>query len=626
MKSKRFLRCILFAALMIGLVPAAMMAAEGDATGSIKIDGTEVTAPTTIAEDATITVTGNAVLNGTGGDAITINANVTMNFDQGATLTVTGYDNAFVIENGTLSGGGWHIIDGDGLDLFRLKNSSELNITSDVDLDGYGSDITTSRAIVLPGSSSGQAVTLGEGCTLAANNFYRAIETGGASSYTISGANSGLEENADPDTVSTFDFSDNDCGMFISYFDTNVNFANCKLEVSDCLTSGIFMRQDNASLNGLYIDNVYINCVNDPGLDQNDIAIRFHTVDFSITDSVINIENAWNTGLWICDGWEKDNTKEIKDTTINVKHVEPKEDLVSSLFGSVNKRKAITLVPFGEFVIDGCTINIDGASATSSSDNEMEGGINVASDIAIARNSSFDVSKWTATPRVYSGKVTLKNTDVTTSGVTGADIGAQVGQWVEIGENVVIDNGKSDDHYTAIRDTAERGFPVNFIGQVQYIQYVTTGMSDYDKSPDRLIVTGGSYWSTDADKVTFADKYDIEKAYSIPVNQYGDDLTLFSITDTAYNEYATADGLEFQSNAGDLYDYLADETTGDGYHYVWAPLATVTFEGTDISYNVPQGAPLGLVASELPEGSWSVNGESFTLDSKVIGNMTATAQ
>lgn len=620
MYRKRFLRCILFAALMIGLVPAAMMAAEGD----IVMNGT-VTGGTVEVnyETNTITVTGEAVMNGSG-DAFTINDNVTMNFAEGASLTLNGYTNGFVVENATVSSANMDIVAQSQMDVFRLKNSGKLDLTGDNTIYGSGKTGTTNRAIVLPGSTSGQAVTLAADSTLAANNFYRAVETGGASGYTISGINR---------DTSVFDFSDNECGMFISYFDNTVSFTNCKLEVSDCDTSGIFMRQDNASLNGLTINNVYINCVNDPdkfgSTGQKDIAIRFHTVDFSITDSVINIENAWNTGLWICDGWEKDNTKEIKDTTINVKHVENKTDLVESLFGGVNRRKAITLVPFGEWTIDGCTINIDGSSDyyanKSGADNTMEGGINVASDIALVRNSSFDFSTWTATPRVYGGKVTLKNTDVTTSGVVGSDIGAQVGQWVEIGENVVIDNGKNEGHYTAVYNDIETGYPVNFFGQLRYVPYVTTGMSEYDQSSDRLIVTGGSYWSTRVDQVEYNGQ-PIDVEFSIPVNQYGDDLTLFSITETAYNEYATADGLEFQSNAGDLYDYLADETTGDGYHYVWAPLATVTFEGTDIFYNVPQGAPLGLVASELPEGSWSVNGESFTVDSKVIGNMTATAQ
>ena len=321
MNSKRFLRCILFAALMIGLVPAAMMAAEGEP--SIQVNG-EVTEATNITIDNegtnTITITGDVTLTGSG-DAFTINADTELVFAEGASLTFTGYDNAFVIENGTLSGGGWHIIDGDGLDLFRLKTGSTLDITSDVDFDGNGVGNTASRAIVLPGGGAqDQAVIVANGATLHANDFYRGIETGAAQNYSVKGESK---------TGSTYDLSGNDCGIFINYGDRNAHYNNCTIDVKNCKTSGIFMHQHNASLNGLYIDDVVINCINDPEVyteeygvtGQQDIAIRFHTVAFSITDSEINIENAWNTGLWIFDGWERGNTKEIKDTTITVKNV-----------------------------------------------------------------------------------------------------------------------------------------------------------------------------------------------------------------------------------------------------------------------------------------------------------------
>lgn len=591
-------------------------------------EGGEIETSYTIEEPATIEIVGDVTMTGTG-DAFTINANTELVFEEGASLTLTGYDNAFVVENATLSGGGWVINDGDGMDLFRMKTSGQLNITSDVVLNGNGATDTTSRAIVLPGSGAqNQAIHLAANTTLEANDFYRGVETGGASNYTISG------ENRD---TSVFDFSENDCGMFISYFDNNAHFTKCKLEVSNCTTSGIFMRQDNAALDGLYIDEVYINCVNDIDLDQADIAIRFHSNNFEITDSVINIENAWNTGLWICDGWNV-GEKEISNTEITVKHVEDRidngDDPLASLYSSVSRRKAITLVPFGDWTITGCEIVIDGessASANLASDlNQMEGGINIASDIHPTKNGSNNPMDWGAIPGMNGGHIYLKNSSVTTSGVIGADIGTQIGQWLEIGENVVFDNGFADDHYTFLCDTIENGYVIEIdigIITIPYaLPYNTSGMAEEDKADKRISITGGSVWTPEYNSVDtdFSDNYDPNCA--IPVNASNEELTMFAVSEEAFATYADADGnLTFTTVIGTEQKYGVSNASSDGYRYIWAPAVTVTIADTGEVVSVPQGAPYGLTQT-LGAGTWYCNDSEFTSSSVVMEDITIATE
>lgn len=571
----------------------------------------------TITEPSTIVVQGNAVLTKADGDAdnaFTINANTTLEFDSGASLTLSGYTNGFAVSNATLSGGGWVINDGDGMDLFKLNTGGKLNITGNVDLNGKDkTEATASRAIFLPWGTSGQAVTLGENVTLAATNFYRGLETGGASNYTISGAWMNSSE---------FDFSNNNCGMALSYFDSNARFENCTLEVSNCDASGIFMRQDNAALDGLYIDNVKINCVNDIDLDQTDIAIRFHSNNFEITDSIINIENAWNTGLWICDGWNANEQNEITGTTINVKHVENNDDM----FGSVNRRKAMTFVPFRDWLISDCEINIDGASSASTGkDNEMEGGINIASDVKFSYDSILNPSTWKATPGMHGGKVIFEDTTITTSGVIGADVGAQVGQWITIGKNVVIENGKSNDHYTVVCDDIANKYPVRIFNQLYWVNYVTTGMSIEDQNPNRLIVTGGSYWSTRDE--TVYDDHRIPFGCSVPVNANGEDLDIFEVSSEAFATYAADGTIELQNNNGTKYFYEVNDASLGGVRYIWAPAVQVTFEGVEGTYSVPRGTAFGLVNDTLPEGNWvDEEGQPFSLDTIVTKDIAVAAQ
>lgn len=559
MNKKRILRCILFAALMIGLVPAAMMAAEGDP--SIQVNG-EVVTDTNITinsgDDNTITITGDVTLTGSG-DAFTIGADTNLVFEEGASLTLSGYTNGFVVENATVSSANMDIVAQSQMDVFRLKNSGKLDLTGDNSIYGSGKTGTTNRAIVLPGSTSGQAVTLAADSTLAANNFYRAIETGGASGYTISGSNR---------DTSVFDFSDNECGMFISYFDTNVNFKDCKLEVSDCLTSGIFMRQDNAALDGLYIDNVFINCVNETVDEQADLAIRFHSNNFEITDSVINIDHAWNTGLWICDGWNANEQNEITDTVITVKNVEPSPN--TELYGAAVRKKAITFVPFRDWLISGCDITMEGTD-----EELLQGGLNIASDMRIVRNGL----SFTAKPGMYGGTIKLEDTHISTSNIQVSDIGVQLGQFLEIGSDVVIDNdyqapaGWNDktEHYTVLCDTVKDGFAAQILGQNISITYDVSDMNELTKADQRVTVSGGSYYMTDNDNLRVYGRL-IDQINRTPINEDGVSLVMVTLTQDEYDEYVTADGNLLLTTAdGQEYSYTASNPSADGNRYIWVP-------------------------------------------------------
>lgn len=603
---KRLFATLMLAAGMLFAAPAAALA------DGITMNGAPTTGSITVDEDTnTITVSGNATMSGTG-NAFEISSDATLVFQDEATLTLTGYDNAFVVNNATLSGGGWNITDDSGMDLFRLKTSGKLNVTSSVDLNGAGTTVAESRAIVLE-SGSGQEVALADEQTLTANGFYRGMETGGASGYTISGQSR---------EASIFDFSDNDCGMALSYFDSSATYENCKLEVSDCLTSGIFMRQDNAALAGLTIDNVWINCVNDVtkfGSDgQTDIAIRFHSNDFTIKDTKINIQNAWNTGLWICDGWNANQQNEILNTEISVKTVRTHNTI--ELYGNADRRKAITFVPYRPWVIDGCTITMQG-----SEDELMQGGMNIASDIQVS------LSSFKARANMFGGTIKLQNTSVNTAFIEGADIGTQVGQFLEIGPNVVISNDhngatwEGHKHYTALCDNVGNGFRVQVLGQYVSIPYDTSNLTPEQGAHGRIKVYGGSMWSlqeTDHD-------YHGEVLYeeSIPVNCAGESLTMFEVDADAFADYANEDGsISLLDNSGNRYDYGVSTPSPDSYRYIWAPKVTVTFGDTGESIDVPRGTCVGLV-SEMKDGSWvSPDGTAFTADTLVTQDIVVSAQ
>ena len=624
-------------AMVLSLTPVTALAAEDEAipetVPAVDVTATEEAAETTgitvsngitVTDEgnytvpagtanATITISGAVTMTGTG-DAFTINADTTLVFGDGASLTLSGYTNGFVVSNATLSGGGWVINDGDGMDLFKLNTGGKLNITGNVDLNGKDkTEATASRAIFLPWGTSGQAVTLGENVTLAANNFYRGMETGGASNYTISGAWMNSSE---------FDFSNNNCGMALSYFDSNARFEDCTLEVSNCTASGIFMRQDNAALDGLYITRVNINCVNPSSLEQEDIAIRFHSNNFTITDSIINIENARNTGLWIFDGWNANERNEITGTTITVKNV---LEGSGSLYGAAVRKKAITFVPYRDWLIKDCVITMEGES-----NNQLDAGINIGNDMQIQRSGLT----FTAKPNMYGGTIKLQDTTIETANISTADIGVQVGQFLEIGQNVVINNDYDAENgwsnsarYAVICDTVDAKFSAQILGITVNIDYNTSGMSEETKADKRVKTVGGSYYSDPSESITVFGKNVYDS--SLPINASDDVLTMFTITPEAYETYVVNDVIELQDSDGHSYEYSAELACKDGNRYIWAPEVTVTFnytDGTVESMAVPRGSAFGLTKI-VPEGNWytSENTE-FTAETIITTNMTVTAQ
>ena len=607
---KRLFSALLSLCLAVSLFPIGVLAAGGDAaTEKTTVNVTAGTTNYTTTGPTKFVVSGAVTLSGSG-DAFTITQDAELVFETGASLTLTGYTNGFVVQGAVLSGSGWVIHDGDGMDLIRLKTGGQLDITGDVDLNGYSKTESTSRGIILESTAAngGQQITLAANTTLSANNFYRGLESGGAKDYTVSGA--GMDS-------STFDFSNNNCGMALSYFDQNATFENCKLEVSNCDASGIFMRQDNAALDGLYLTRVNINCVNSIDLNQSDIAIRFHSNNFEITDCVINIENAWNTGLWIFDGWNANSQNEIIRTDITVKNVMGRAD--TELYGTLLRSKAITVVPYRDWLISDCTITMEGTADEDST----QGGLNIANDTQIIRQ-GLSV---TAKPNMCGGTIVLEDTEIYTNNLKQADIGVQVGQFVEVKQDVVIDNdhdaGNWNEHFTILCDSVYEKFPVRLGSFMLRVSYDTANMTEAQMTDDRVVTTGGSYWSSDRTDLQVAgiSAY----AYSLPINASGDTLTLFSVTPTQYDDYFDATGtISLADSNGNAYNYTAKAASPDGNRYIWAYAATVTFSNGE-TIKVPCGTPFGMFGT-LPEGGWTLNGQPFTAATVVTGDVTVTAQ
>lgn len=235
MKMKRYLFGTAMAACLIGALLTTAAAEEPTAIPEIQVDPT--TTNYLIETPSKLIVSGNVTLTGSG-NAFTINADTELVFEEGASLTLSGYTNGFVVEDDsavTLASSNMDITASTQMDVFRLRNNGQLSLSGDNTITGSGKEGATNRAIVLEGNNAqNQAVTLVANSTLTANNFYRGLETGGAKNYTISGA--GMDS-------STFDFSNNNCGMALSYFDQNATFEDCKLEVSNCDASGIYTCQ-----------------------------------------------------------------------------------------------------------------------------------------------------------------------------------------------------------------------------------------------------------------------------------------------------------------------------------------------------------------------------------------------
>ena len=540
---KRLFSALLSLCLAASLFPIGVLAAEGDAaTEKVTVNVTAGTTNYTTTEPTKFVVSGAVTLSGSG-DAFTIMYDSELVFETGASLTLTGYTNGFVVQNATLSGSGWVIHDGDGMDLIRLKTGGQLDITGDVDLNGFNKN-TSSRGIVLESTAAngGQQITLAANTTLAANAFYRGLETGGAKDYTISGA--GMDS-------STFDFKNNTVGMALSYFDENANYEDCKLDVSNCVENGIFMRQDNAAIWGLNFDGVNIHCVN--STDTSGIAIRFHAGPFRFDNSVMTIDGSTTTGLWIYDGWDATRTGSgISNSTITVKNVEGNALQYNG--------KAITMAICHDWIIDGSTIAVDNCGYA---------GINLSNDTRVS-GSFFE--GYTAVPGMVGGKLIITDSNVHSSNMLEINPSArsasalftvQVGQFLEFGDDVTA---YSDNDSLPIVMCAKGSDPYpHFAGGFlpTSVEYDLSDLAANLNTDSRFIMTGGS------SKDLAIHEYAVLR--NKPVDEDGTVLSMVTLTEEQYNNLKNADGTLTITVSGESYTYHVSRAADDGNRYIWVP-------------------------------------------------------
>mgnify|MGYP002796860774 CR=1 FL=1 len=103
--------------------------------------------PTKLVVSSDITLTGS-------GDAFEINADTTLVFEDGASLTLSGYTNGFVVENATVTSANMDITAASQMDVFRLRNAGGLSLSGNNSIQGSGKEGTTNRAIVLEGGGA----------------------------------------------------------------------------------------------------------------------------------------------------------------------------------------------------------------------------------------------------------------------------------------------------------------------------------------------------------------------------------------------------------------------------------------------------------------------------------------
>lgn len=579
--NKKITASCLSLALALGLFSTTALAAEEPSqpvdTGEGVVQSQEVTEPTPAAEEnetvaiindytltseitggnfvveesATITVSGNVTLTGDG-DAFTINADTVLVFENGATLTLDGYTNGFVVSGASLTSEDMQITASTEMDVFRLKAKAKLYLSGENSIQGCGKTGTANRAIVLESTpvDEGQTVTLAANSTLHANNFYRGMETGSAKDYTISGA--GMES-------SVFDFSNNDCGIALSYFDRDANFANCTLEVSNCINSGIYMRQDNASLYGLYFNYVNINCVNDTRTE--DIAIRFHTGPFEFNNSKMTIVNSSTTGLWIYDGWNADQGgSKITDSEISI------SDVTGGGIGILQRPggKGITFAICHDWEISGSTITFNDCGYA---------GINLSNDTQV--DSTSNPTK--ATARMVGGKLIVSNSvisasDMDISGNAGASavFTVQIGQFLELTDDVLVydENGAEEPLVICARNDDPYLYWKWSILPTE-VSFDTSNLSEELQTDDRYIVTGGNIPELYDDD----DVYKVEDR-NVPINNAGDKLTLYALTAEQYDEYVSSGTVTLTGSDGVEYSYHISKAAPDGKYYIWAPFGS----------------------------------------------------
>lgn len=543
---KRIFSVALSLCMAFSLLPGTALATDGDGgTEQVTINVTSSQTNYTVGQPAKLVVSGAVTLTGSG-DAFTINADTTLEFAEGASLTLTGYTNGFVVEDATVTSGDMTITASSQMDVFRLQDGGGLYLSGDNSIQGSSKEGTTNRAIVLEGGGAQyQTVTLAANSTLAANNFYRALETGGAKNYTISGA--GMNS-------STFNFQNNTVGMALSYFDEDANYEDCKLDVSNCDENGIFMRQDNAAIWGLNFDGVNIHCVNNT--PTSGIAIRFHAGPFRFDNSVMTIDGSTTTGLWIYDGWDATRTGSgISNSNITVKNVE----------GNALQRngKAITMAICHDWTIEDSTINVDTCGYA---------GINLSNDTRVSRSGVT----YTAVPGMVGGKLIITDSIVHSSNMLEINPSArsasslftvQVGQFLEFGDDVTV---YSDNDTLPIVMCAKVSDPYpHFVANIFYtpVTYDLSDLATELNTDSRFIMMGGS----SKDLAT----YEYAVARNKPVDEDGTVLSMVTLTEEQYNSLKNTDGTLTITVGGESYTYHVSRAADDGSRYIWVPAGTV---------------------------------------------------
>ena len=136
MKMKRYLFGTAMAACLIGALLTT--AAAEDPTGNITLtEGSYTDQNYTVSNAGTITVQGQVTLNGSG-DAFTINADTQLVFEEGASLTLSGYTNGFVVKNATVISEDMNITATSQMDVFRLRTNGELSLSGSSTIIGSG--------------------------------------------------------------------------------------------------------------------------------------------------------------------------------------------------------------------------------------------------------------------------------------------------------------------------------------------------------------------------------------------------------------------------------------------------------------------------------------------------------
>ena len=135
---KRIFSVALSLCMAFSLLPGTALATDGDGgTEQVTINVTSSQTNYTVGQPAKLVVSGAVTLTGSG-DAFTINADTTLEFAEGASLTLTGYTNGFVVEDATVTSGDMTITASSQMDVFRLQDGGGLYLSGDNSIQGSG--------------------------------------------------------------------------------------------------------------------------------------------------------------------------------------------------------------------------------------------------------------------------------------------------------------------------------------------------------------------------------------------------------------------------------------------------------------------------------------------------------